>query len=417
MTTNAGKTHMENNPYLEPIVTRTAIAQNKVYTDRPIMPVEGLTNTEYELAIAAVRGMLPKQIDNDTSLKLKSIKTRIPTYIFPEFHRFYAETFNNDESTGTESTTTTALAPPDPLLDPSLNRLALPHNSQTTTWDYYVTASRTVMRHLWLFQTATPQEERLDMHNFWSLDETERSFFLNTIGNMAQIKGLLARNVHENFWKRIQSPEARCFFHVQATGYDAHNLICSKLTMAMAPSTLEGEAILSGGYIYTALMRKTEWLHHWIYTKQRTMAERLVAFAAMEWIWNTSVHCYAMRGYYNNTLHTLSKYIDMIDEIETLNTRMICHLYRQTTTPCSPENITSIIKAAVDIEQHLVETAAEDLSDEGTAVFDFRSNTVEDLIKFKADCLLEFLGQPKQYNAVNHASWLLQVPALSSHEP
>merc|ERR1712194_244461 len=146
--------------------------------------------------------------------------------------------------------------------------------------------------------------------------------------------------------------------------------------------------------------KKAKWALKWCETKERSFAERLVAFAAIEGIFFSGSFCAIFWLKKRRLMPGLCFSNELISRDEGLHTDFACLLYSHLVNKLSKEKIYEIIGDAVRIEKEFVSSSLP------VELIGMNSTMMCQYIEFVADRLIFTLGYPKLYNATNPFDWM-----------
>lgn len=103
---------------------------------------------------------------------------------------------------------------------------------------------------------------------------------------------------------------------------------------------------------------KTDWALKWITNRERSFAERLIAFACVEGIYFSSSFAFIFRLKSKGLMRGLCMSNDLISRDEGLHTDFACHLIRNLDMRPDESVVRSIVSEAAKIEVRFANGAA-----------------------------------------------------------
>lgn len=193
--------------------------------------------------------------------------------------------------------------------------------------------------------------------------------------------------------------QARAFYGFQIAIENIHSEMYSLLLETYIEDPQEKTYLFHAIDTIPAVMKKAQWAVKWI-SSEKTFAERLLAFAAVEGIFFSGSFCAIYWLKKRGLMPGLTFSNELISRDEGLHRDFACLLYSLLENKPSQETVLEIITEAVEIEQEfLTEALPVDL-------IGMNCRMMSDYINFVADHLLVTLGLPKHYNCENPFEWM-----------
>merc|ERR1712124_11267 len=148
-----------------------------------------------------------------------------------------------------------------------------------------------------------------------------------------------------------------------------------------------------------AVARKAEWAVNWM-NPDRSFAERVVAFAAVEGILFSGSFCAIYWLKKRGLMPGLTFSNELISRDEGLHAEFACLLYGMLEHKLPEDVVHDIIRGAVEVERRFI---CEALSCD---LIGMNSDLMARYIEFVADRLLTALGHSKLYGAANPFDWM-----------
>jgi ribonucleoside-diphosphate reductase subunit M2 len=202
----------------------------------------------------------------------------------------------------------------------------------------------------------TPEEIDLssDLSDWkYKLTDDERRFVMTVLAFFASADGIVNENLVERFSNEVQVAEARCFYGFQIMIENVHSETYSLLIDTYIADAAMRDRLFRSIETIPSVTRKADWMLKWM-AAERSFAERLVAFAAVEGIFFSasfaSIFWLKKRG----LMPGLTFSNELISRDEGLHTDFACLLYSLLQSRPSTAVVTAIIGEAVDIEREFV---------------------------------------------------------------
>lgn len=234
-----------------------------------------------------------------------------------------------------------------------------------------------------------------DDRQHWNerLNSDERHFISHVLAFFAASDGIVVENLAVRFMSDFEAPEIRCFYGFQIAIENIHSEMYSLLIDTLVP---EGNLFNAITTIPT-VARKAQWALKWI-SSDVPLAERLIAFAAVEGIFFSGSFCAIFWLKKRNLMPGLCFSNELISRDEGLHCDFACLLVKQLAT--KPLSIESIIREAVSIECEFVTDALP------VSLIGMNATQMTQYIEFVADRLVVELGYPKIYHRTNPFDWM-----------
>ena len=283
----------------------------------------------------------------------------------------------------------------DDILKVSNDRFVLFPIKHDDVWKFYKDAVSSI----W---TAEEIDLQQDLHDWRKLSDKERYFIEHVLAFFSASDGIVGENLAQKFYSEVQIPEARCFYGFQIAMENIHSETYSLLIDTYVNNDEKKTHLLNAMETIPIVKKKANWALDWI-SNDRTFAERLVAFAAVEGIFFSSSFCSIYWLKHRKLMPGLSFSNELISRDEGMHCDFACLLYSKLNNKLDPSVITKIITQSVDIE---CEFATEALPVE---LIGMNSKLMSDYIKFVADRLLLSFGCPKFYNIRNPFDFMEKI--------
>ena len=184
----------------------------------------------------------------------------------------------------------------------------------------------------------------------------------------------------------VQIAEARCFYGFQIMMENVHSEMYSLLIDTYIKDQQEKARLFNAIETMPVIAKKAHWALEWIKSPERSFAERLVAFAAVEGIFFSGSFCAIYWLKKRNLMPGLTFSNELIARDEGLHTDFACLLFHKIVNKPSAEMVTQIIADAVAIEKEFVSEAL------CVNLIGMNAMLMCQYIDYVADRLLEALG-------------------------
>ena len=237
-----------------------------------------------------------------------------------------------------------------------------------------------------------------DLNDWNELTKDEKYFISMILAFFACMDGLINENLCARFMTEVQNSEARLFYGFQIAMEGIHQETYANLIDTYIKDKNERHALLNAIECYPCVRKKADWVKKYIqsYSEAKTsFAERLVAFACVEGIHFSGAFCAIFWFKRRNLLPGLCFSNELISRDEALHTEFAIALYHHLQNKLTHDQIYSIIKSAVEIEEEFICNALP------CRLIGMNSNLMKQYIRFVADRLCVQLGYKKIFNVSN----------------
>lgn len=275
----------------------------------------------------------------------------------------------------------------EPILSPDSSRFVMFPIQYQSVWEFY-------KKHLASFWTADEISFSEDVKHFEKLSDDEQFFIKHVLAFFAASDGIVNENLAINFIEEVQVPEARAFYTVQQMMETVHSETYSLLIDTYVTDSEEKLRLFNAIENFDAIKLKAEWALNWM-NRERTFAERLVAFACVEGIHFSGSFCAIFYMRKRGLMPGLCFANELIARDEGLHANFACLLYGLLENKLTQEQVLEIVESAVQVEKHFV---TESLP---VGLIGMNADLMNTYIEFVADHLLTELGCHKKWNAQN----------------
>lgn len=234
-----------------------------------------------------------------------------------------------------------------------------------------------------------------DAQDWENLNEEERFFISKVLAYFAASDGLIVENLAERFLGEVQNAEARAFYGFQIAMENIHSQTYSLLIESYIKDETQKTQLLGAIQHYDCIKRKSVWAQKWINDRNSSFATRLVAFACIEGIFFSGAFCSIFWLKKRGLMPGLTFSNELISRDEALHTEFAVLMYSKLVNPCSKEEVTEIIREAVELECYFI------IESLPCRLIGMNNDMMTKYIKFCADRLSLQLGYPKIFNENN----------------
>lgn len=258
--------------------------------------------------------------------------------------------------------------------------------------------------------------EELDFSNdkqeFDKMKHDEKAFIKQILAFFASADGIVIENLVDNFCSEVQLPEARYFYGYQSFNEQIHAETYAKLLEVYIGDNDKVKRLLDEARTSPAVAAKTEFAkkhfdipHSVEPDRYKNFAKRLIAFACVEGINFSSSFCGIFwikhMGYECNAL-TLSN--EFISRDEGLHRNFAVELYNKFLHNLTAEEIVSIVKESVAVEEIWVRNSALP-----NRLAGMNQDLMCEYVKHTANLLLNDLGVSPYWKVKNPFDFMDQI--------
>ena len=276
----------------------------------------------------------------------------------------------------------------EPILKPNSNRFVLFPIKYTKVWQMYKKAEAS----FWTVGEVDLSKDLFDWEQ--RLDKDGRYFISHVLAFFAASDGIVNENLVERFASEVQIPEARCFYGFQIMMENIHSEMYSLLIDTYVKDTGQKTHLFEAIDTIPCIREKANWALRWI-TSNKSFAERLIAFAAVEGIFFSGSFAAIFWLKQRGLMPGLTFSNELISRDEGLHCDFACLLFGLLKNRPSNQRLTDMICEAVDIEKEFLTDALP------VGLIGMNAALMCQYIEFVADRLLVQLGCDKHYDAHN----------------
>lgn len=283
----------------------------------------------------------------------------------------------------------------EPILKENPNRFVIFPIEHNDIWDFYT-------KHQAAFWTAEEVDLSGDIRDWENLSENEKYFVKNILSFFAASDGIVNENLAENFYREVQYPEAKFFYGIQLAMENIHSLMYSLLIDTYISNSKEKMECFRALDNLPAVAKKANWALNWI--ENRSFAERLIAFAAVEGIFFSGSFCSIFWLKSRGIMQGLCNANALIFKDENLHCDFAIHLLNNhIVDKPSEKRIKEILLSALEIEKEFI---TESLP---VSLIGMNSNLMKQYLEFVTDQLLVKLGCKKVFNVEQPFKFMEQI--------
>lgn len=241
-----------------------------------------------------------------------------------------------------------------------------------------------------------------DMKDWEGLTPQEQFFIKHVLAFFAAADGIVIENLAMRFMTDVQIPEAKCFYAAQIQQEAIHSETYSVLLDTFVTEPTEKAELFNAIKTMPAVKAKAEWALKWM-ASQKSFAERLVAFAAVEMIMFSGSFCAIYWLKKRGKMPGLTFSNEKIAADEQLHCTFAVTLFQLLKHKPSEAVVHDIVKSALEAERQFV---CESLP---VGLIGMNATSMTQYIEFVADFLLDQLGYQKVYNVDNPFDFMVMI--------
>tara|TARA_Y100000389_G_scaffold125756_2_gene123128 strand:+ start:6219 stop:7382 length:1164 start_codon:yes stop_codon:yes gene_type:complete len=299
----------------------------------------------------------------------------------------YPQILLNDELIGTYFDFQDYLENSEPMLLPTLDRFTVFPIEHENLWTMYKKAQMSN----W---TAEEIDFSKDMDDWVSLSENEQHFIKYILAFFAGSDGIVFENLNNNFASEVQYTEARSFYAYQEHNEMVHGETYSKLIDKYIKNPTEKKQLFEAIQTIPCIENKAKWAMKW-FGRERSFAERLLAFACVEGIFFSGSFCAIFWLKKRGLLPGLCFSNELISRDEGLHLEFAIELFKMLRHKLSKVVVEEIVRDAVSIEKEFITDALP------CSLIGMNSDKMSEYIEYVADRLLKQSGHDKIWGTKN----------------
>lgn len=234
---------------------------------------------------------------------------------------------------------------------------------------------------------------------FYKLNDDERHFIKFVIAFFAASDGIVYENIDMNFVQEIQISEGRAFYGWQGYNENIHSEMYSLLIDKYITDESEKSNLFGAIDNIPCIKKKAEWAFKW-FSRERTFAERLIAFACIEGIFFSGSFCSIFWLKNRGLMPGLCFSNELISRDEGLHLEFAVALLSHLLNRPDTKTVHKIVKEAVVIEKEFINDALP------CKLIGMDSEKMSTYIEFVADRMLKQMGYLPVYDSANPFDWM-----------
>ena len=286
--------------------------------------------------------------------------------------------------------------PPEPMLDPSEDRLILFPIKYEKVWEFYKKSVAS-------FWTAEEIDCAIDADDYKKLNENEQKFIEYVLAFFASSDCIVNENLCTRFSREVCLPEARAFYSFQLAMETIHSETYNLLIQTLVTDKEKKHKLFRAIQEIPCVREKAMWAMKWIESKEATFAERLVAFAIVEGVMFSGSFCAIYWLKKRGLMPGLTFSNELISRDEGMHCDFACLLYSMLQTPLTDARVHEIIGEAVTVEKKFLCDALP------VSLIGMNIDLMSQYIEFVADRLLVALNHPKMFFVENPFDWMEMI--------
>ncbi|CAI4500605.1 ALS_1a_G0022050.mRNA.1.CDS.1 [Saccharomyces cerevisiae] len=252
------------------------------------------------------------------------------------------------------------------------------------------------------FWTAEEIELAKDTEDFQKLTDDQKTYIGNLLALSISSDNLVNKYLIENFSAQLQNPEGKSFYGFQIMMENIYSEVYSMMVDAFFKDP-KNIPLFKEIANLPEVKHKTAFIERWISNDDSLYAERLVAFAAKEGIFQAGNYASMFWLTDKKIMPGLAMANRNICRDRGAYTDFSCLLFAHLRTKPNPKIIEKIITEAVEIEKEYYSNSLP------VEKFGMDLKSIHTYIEFVADGLLQGFGNEKYYNAVNPFEFMEDV--------
>lgn len=211
--------------------------------------------------------------------------------------------------------------------------------------------------------------------------------------------GIVYENLNINFANEVQISEARAFYSYQGFNENIHSETYSLLIEKYGVDTNEKNSLFRAIDTVPCIRKKADWAMKW-FSRERSFAERLVAFACIEGIFFSGSFCSIFWLKHRGLMPGLTFSNELISRDEGLHLEFAIALSEHLLEKPSTRTVHTIVKEAVAIEKEFITDALP------CKLLGMDSEKMSNYIEYVADRMLKQFGYLTIWDTENPFDWM-----------
>lgn len=284
----------------------------------------------------------------------------------------------------------------EPILNPTSSRFTMFPIKYPDLWDLYKRGieSNWTVEEIDLAGDLTDWEQRMN--------QNERNFIKMILAFFAASDGIVFENIDTNFASEVQISEARAFYSWQGYNENIHGETYSLLIEKYVTDPVEKEKLFNAIDEFECIKKKADWAMKW-FSRERTFAERLVAFACIEGIFFSGSFCSIFWLKKRGLMPGLCFSNELISRDEGLHCKFAVALMKHLVNRPDTKTVHRIVREAVAIEKEFITEALP------CQLIGMSADKMGEYIEFVADRLLKEFGYYTLFDTENPFDWMEMI--------
>ena len=234
------------------------------------------------------------------------------------------------------------------------------------------------------------------------MNDNERNFIKMILAFFAASDGIVFENIDTNFASEVQISEARAFYSWQGYNENIHGETYSLLIEKYVTDPEEKNRLFNAIDTVECIKKKADWAIKW-FSRERTFAERLIAFACIEGIFFSGSFCSIFWLKKRGLMPGLCFSNELISRDEGLHCKFAVALMTHLVNRPDTKTAHRIVREAVAIEKEFILEALP------CQLIGMNAEKMSEYIEFVADRLLKEFGYYTLYDTENPFDWMEMI--------
>lgn len=284
----------------------------------------------------------------------------------------------------------------EPILNPTNSRFTMFPIKYPDLWDLY----KRGIESNWTVEEIDLAGDLTDWEN--RMNDNERNFIKMILAFFAASDGIVFENIDVNFSSEVQISEARAFYSWQGYNENIHGETYSLLIEKYVTDPDEKTKLFNAIDTFECIKKKADWALKW-FSRERTFAERLIAFACIEGIFFSGSFCSIFWLKKRGLMPGLCFSNELISRDEGLHCKFAIALMKHLVNRPDNKTVHRIIREAVAIEKEFITEALP------CQLIGMSADKMSEYIEFVADRLLKEFGYYTIFDTENPFDWMEMI--------
>lgn len=284
----------------------------------------------------------------------------------------------------------------EPILNPTNSRFTMFPIKYPDLWDLY----KRGIESNWTVEEIDLAGDLTDWEN--RMNDNERNFIKMILAFFAASDGIVFENIDVNFASEVQISEARAFYSWQGYNENIHGETYSLLIEKYVTDPDEKTKLFNAIDTFECIKKKADWALKW-FSRERTFAERLIAFACIEGIFFSGSFCSIFWLKKRGLMPGLCFSNELISRDEGLHCKFAIALMKHLVNRPDNKTVHRIVREAVSIEKEFITEALP------CQLIGMSADKMSEYIEFVADRLLKEFGYYTIFDTENPFDWMEMI--------